>query len=150
MPYYFPLRAIDGLTTQSISYALTAISASAAQSRSISVATASYAQFSGSIPLNGTTGISKTILDCTGTAPKGATGPTGSRGPKGDDNTTCPEGTIECVGLNVSLSLYINPNVGSGSQYSKVCMEIPNGCSVANVGCPGTLPIAYPTILPNP
>ena len=150
MAYFFPIGAAEGLVTQSISYAILATSASAAQFQTISVATASYAMTSGSIPQNGTFGISKTEGDCSATAPRGNQGSNGTSGRKGLDSTACPENTIECTSLFTQLNTNINPNVPSGSQYSKVCMEIPNGCELINVVCPPTLPIAYPAILPNP
>ena len=153
MSYYFPLGGSEAITTQSISFALTATSASAARVASISVLTASYAPSVILAPTNGTSGTNKTAGDCTDTAtvgPKGVQGPTGT---KGADNNTCPNGTIECTGLNVSLSgafpgypngiNYVQP---SGSQYSKVCMEIPPGCDLVNVICPEYLPIAFPAI----
>lgn len=153
MSYYFPVGGTEAITTQSITFALAATSASAAQFASISVLTASYALSVISAPANGTNGVNKTAGDCTGTAPVGPKGVQGPTGSNGLDNNTCPNGTIECTGLNVSLSgafpgypLGINHTLPSGSRYSKVCMEIPPGCDLANVGCPAALPIAFPAI----
>lgn len=153
MSYYFPVGGTEAITTQSITFALTATSASAAQFTTIPVVTASYAVSVELTPPNGTNGTNKSANDCTGTAPIGPKGVQGPTGSSGIDNNTCPAGTIECVGLNVSLSgafpgypYGINHTLPSGSRYSKVCMEIPPGCDLINVGCPGSLPIAYPNI----
>ena len=158
MTYYFPIGATESTIPQNINYTSLAISSSAAVAQTISVNTASYALTSGSIPANGTNGTSRVEADCPERAPVGATGATGLRGRKGADVLVCPEGTVECTGLLVSLSAGyndgvtrgINYYVPSGSQYSIVCMEIPNGCDLINVGCPDYLPIAFPSILPTP
>jgi len=74
-------------------------------------------------------------------------GPTGS---KGTDNVTCPAGTIECTSLNQYLP-QLNLLRPSGSQFIKVCMQIPPGCTSENAVCPDYLPSGsvsstYPSI----
>jgi hypothetical protein len=165
MSYYFPFRGSEATEIQSIGYALSAVTASIPLSTAVTAITASYAVSSGSNPPAGASGVSVTQFACEQAAiinPKllvsGSTGLQGPTGSKGADNVTCPGGTIECTALNVSLSMalpgfpsginFIRP---SGSQFSKVCMEIPPGCTSANAVCPPYLPTAsitanYPSI----
>jgi hypothetical protein len=157
MTYYFPIGAAFSTIANNINYASLATSASAAVSQTISVSTASYALTSGSVPSNGTNGISRVEADCLSRSPVGDTGATGLRGRVGENVVTCPEGTVECSGLFESLSGAftgypngLNGVLPSGSRYSKVCMQIPAGCDLVNVGCPDYLPVAFPAILPTP
>lgn len=153
MSYYFPFGASTAISTQNINYGLLAITASVPSSSTTNALTASFASSVINSPTAGSNGINKTIADCgtsTTSGSKGVQGPTGS---KGTDNNSCPSGTIECTGLNVSLSMalpgfsnginYIRP---SGSQFSKVCMEIPVGCTAITAVCPSFLPTASITV----
>lgn len=150
--YYFPFGANDRAQTQSISYALSAITASLPISTTVLAITASYAITSASRPAAGTNGANQSEASCgtsTIVGPKGLPGATGSKG----IDATCPPGTTECTNLHISLSAnWINPINGrpginyfrpSGSQFSKVCIEIPPGCSVAV--CPPQLPTSSVT-----
>ena len=158
MSYYFPFGGSSTTSIQTVSHSILATTASVPLSSTITALTASFASTVQITPSAGTNGTSKTLADC-GTStiegPKGVKGPTGS---KGTDNTTCPQGTIECPLLFTSLSMVlpgfpngINAARPSGSQFSKVCMEIPIGCTSANAECPPFLPTAsisstYPSI----
>lgn len=161
MSYYFPLGGSQATTLQNISHSLYAITSSVPVSSATRVLTSSFASTSGSVPQSGSAGLVITQFACDlqvqanskllVSGSKGLQGPTGS---VGTDNNSCPPGTIECVGLNVSLSAAftgypygLNHTLPSGSRYSKVCIEIPSNCTVEQVGCPGYLPIAeIPTI----
>jgi len=150
MSYYFPFGGSQAISTQNINYSILATTASVPFSNTTNALTASFASSVINTPEAGSNGTSKTVADCgNSTIPgvKGVQGPTGS---KGTDNTSCPTGTIECVNLNQFL-----PNMNSlrpsGSQFSKVCMEIPPGCTSATAVCPPYLPSAsvnstYPSI----
>lgn len=151
--YYFPFGANDRAQTQSISFALSAITASLPVSATVLAITASYAITSASRPAAGTNGTNQSEASCgtsTIVGSKGLQGPTGS---KGTDYGGCPPGTTECVNLHISLSAnWINPINNrpginyfrpSGSQFSKVCIEIPPGCSVGV--CPPQLPTSSVT-----
>jgi hypothetical protein len=154
MSYYFPFGAFSAVSVQNISYSFAAITASRPQTTNILVPTASLAISVQNTPPAGTSGTNVNIDSCTGTAPNGPDGVQGPTGSKGTDVTTCPPGTIECTGLNISLSAVygaglngINYYVPSGSQYSIVCLQIPPGCTAAQVGCPSSLPTGtYPSI----
>lgn len=165
MSYYFPFRGTEAVETQNIGYALSAVTASVPSSTTVTAVTASFAASSGSNPPAGTAGISVTQFACEQAAitnPKllvsGSTGPQGPTGSKGADNVTCPDGTVECTLLFTSLSMSlpgfpngINFARPSGSKFSKVCMEIPTGCTIATAVCPPFLPTAsitanYPSI----
>jgi hypothetical protein len=150
MSYYFPFGGSAAASVQSIPYALSAITASVPENSTTITLTASFASTVQITPLAGTNGANKTLEDC-GTSdrvgPQGVQGPTGSKGP---DNTTCPPGTVECVSLNQYLP-NLNSLRPSGSQFSKVCMQIPIGCNSGNAVCPPYLPSAsvnasYPNI----
>lgn len=162
--YYFPFGATGVSQTQSISYALSATTASLPVSSTVLAITASYAITSASNPTAGTNGVNQNPALCgtsTIVGDKGLQGPTGSVGSDAD----CPTGTIRCMALEISLSAnWIHrPNIGgggnrgvnyfrdSGSQFSKVCMEIPPGCTGAQAICPPALPTSsvtstYPVI----
>lgn len=165
MSYYFPFRASDAIQTQNIGYAFSAITASVPSSTAVTAVTASFAISSGSNPPAGTAGVSVTQLTCEQAAianpnllVSGSTGPQGPTGSRGADNVICPSGTVECVELNVSLSMalpgfsnginFVRP---SGSKFSRVCMEIPVGCTTETAVCPPFLPTGaitatYPSI----
>lgn len=168
MSYYFPFGGADSISIQNISYSLAATTASVPYNSITQVLTASFAVKSGSVPPAGVAGLSITQFACEQAAisnPKllvsGATGTAGATGSKGSDNTTCPDGTIQCIDLTVSLSAnWTNPINGgrgvnyyrsSGSQFSIVCMQIPPGCTSGNTVCPPYLPThsitsTYPSI----
>lgn len=165
MSYYFPFRGSDALSVQTIPYALSAITASVPISSTITALTASYAMFSGSTPLAGAGGLNITQFACDEAVrvnPKllisGSPGAQGQTGSVGANNNTCPTSTIECTELNVSLSMAlpgfpngINHLRPSGSRFSKVCMQIPPGCTNITAVCPPYLPTAsitttYPSI----
>jgi hypothetical protein len=166
MSYYFPFRGTDAVTKQNIDYSISAVTASVPQSKTITAITASYAVKSEIVPPNGAPGLSITEFACQSAAetnPKllksgstGAQGPTGSRG---TDVLVCPDGTIRCTNLEVSLSAAftynavsypngLNGSRPSGSQFSIICMQIPTTCSSAQAqaGCPDYLHIATPAI----
>ena len=165
MSYYFPFRGTDAIQIQSIGHALSAVTASVPSSTSVTAITASFASSVGTTPPAGTAGLSITQFACEEAAtinPKllvsGSTGPQGPTGSLGANNVTCPDGTVECTALNVSLSMalpgfsnginFVRP---TGSKFSKVCMEIPVGCTSATAVCPPFLPTAsitanYPSI----
>lgn len=158
MSYYFPLGAAEAATVQNISHSLVTTTASVPLAITISALSASFVTTTGSIPLAGTNGENKTSEICGSSTISGSTGPQGPTGSNGTNNITCPNGTIECTALNVSLSMalpgfpnginFIRP---SGSKFSKVCMEIPPGCTIATAVCPSFLPTAsitatYPSI----
>lgn len=161
MSYYFPFGGSQAATTQNISHSLSAVTASAPTSNTITVITASYAAASGSTPSAGFAGLSVTLEICQASASanpsllvSGATGNQGPTGSKGTDVLTCPDGTVRCINLEPSLSAQFNVggirganyNVPSGSQYSIVCMQIPTTCSAAQAlaGCPDSLYIPTP------
>lgn len=154
MSYYFPFGANSAVSIQNVSYSFAAITASRPQTTNILVLTASRAISVQNTPSAGSPGTSVNIDSCSAAAPDGAKGVQGPTGSKGTDVTTCPAGTIQCTALNVSLSAVygsgqngINYYVPSGSQYSIVCLQIPPGCTSAQVGCPGSLPMGtYPSI----
>jgi hypothetical protein len=158
MTYYFPFRGTEATSTQNITFAQRATTASVPLSSTITALTASFATFSGSIPPAGTSGTNQTVQSCGPSTVSGSTGVQGPTGSVGADNLTCPTGTIECGGLFDSLSMAlpgfpngINFLRPSGSKFSKVCMEIPSGCTSATAECPPYLPTAsitatYPSI----
>lgn len=150
MSYYFPLGESSATAIQSISHSLLATTASVPHAPTITALTALYAVKSGSIPPAGAAGTSITIDNCViSQYISGSQGNQGERGAKGTDNNTCPAGTVECTALNVSLSMalpgfsnginFVRP---SGSKFTKVCMEIPTGCTSGNTVCPPFLPTA--------
>lgn len=159
MSNYFPFGGADAIVIQNISYALTATTASLPSSPSVSALTASFASSVKNTPPNGTSGTSVTEAQCNAAAvanpgllTSGSSGGSGGRGPKGSNVVSCPPGTIECTGLNQFLTNLNNTkNRPSGSQFVKVCMEIPPGCTAATAVCPPYLPSAsvtstYPSI----
>lgn len=151
--YYFPFGASSVATLQNISHSLTAMTASVPFTKTITAITASFASTSGSIPPNGMDGINQTAELCGPSTVLGPTGPQGVRGVKGTNNLICPAGTIACTDLDqYILNLNIAGNRASGSQFIKVCMEIPPGCTSANATCPPYLPSAsvfpkFPSII---
>lgn len=163
MSYYFPFGGSGATTVQNISHSLFATTASLPTSNDITVITASYAVVSGSTPPAGFAGINITTEMCTTSASinpsllvSGSSGSQGPTGSKGTDVLTCPDGTVRCTALEVSLSAQyddgitrgVNYYVPSGSQFSIVCMQIPTTCSAAQAlaGCPDYLRITAPTI----
>lgn len=164
MSYYFPLGANSAIEKQNIDYALTATTASVPLSPTITAITTSYAATSEVVPPNGSPGTSITEAVCQaqvannpGLLISGTKGSQGERGSKGEDRLVCPDGTVRCMSLEPSLSAQFfvggvrgaNYEVSSGSQYSIVCMQIPEGCTPteAEAGCPDYLYI--PTPRPN-
>lgn len=151
--YYFPFGGAEASTVQNVSHSLFAVTASVPVSTTVLAITASFALASGSTPPNGANGTNQTAELCGPSTIPGPTGATGPRGATGADLITCPPGTIECPALNVSLSLALPPAFPnginalrpSGSQFSKVCMQIPVGCTSENVFCPEYLPSASVT-----
>jgi len=153
MSYYFPFASP---VPTNVIHSRTAVSASLPVSSTVLAKTALYAEATQSKAADGQNGISKTFEECNIpslfiSGARGVQGPTGSQG---SANTTCPAGSIECTGLNVSLSGAfpgypngINATLPTGSRYSKVCMEIPPGCTSGTAVCPDYLPLgSYPSI----
>lgn len=141
--YYFPFGGASATTIQNISHSLLAITASAPFSQTIVGLTASFATTSGSVPSIGENGINQTAQSCGPSTISGSVGVSGSRGPTGPDNVSCPTGTIACPDLDQFLpNLNISANRVSGSQFVKVCMEIPPGCTSVTAECPSYLPSA--------
>ena len=161
MSNYFPFGVLDELTKSSVSYAFLAVTASNPQANTITVPRASYAAKSGSTPAAGSNGTSITFAQCQSLLTSsnfvqlipyiGTTGGPGPTGSRGTDLDTCPAGTIECTDLHQSLSLAlpgypngINNSLPSGSRFSKVCMQVPAGCTGPQ--CP---PYLYTASLPT-
>ena len=150
--YYFPFGGAQASTPQFISHSLSAVTASVPVSSTVRAVSALFAINSGSTPSNGANGTNQDPALCPPSTISGSAGAAGSQGPAGADLTICPPGTIECTDLNQYLpALNINANRPSGSQFVKVCMEIPVGCTSANATCPPYLPSAsvnstYPSI----
>lgn len=149
MSYYFPLGGAEAITITNVSTSFTAITASVPYPATITALTASYATAVKTAPANGTAGANQDPNLCGTSTTKGANGVQGPTGSVGTDNVTCPNGTVECPGLVTSLSMalpgfpnginFVRP---SGSKFSKVCMEIPVGCTSATATCPPYLPTA--------
>lgn len=154
MAYYFPFGAASAVSVQNISYSFAAVTASRPETTTILLPTASFADSVQNTPIPGLPGLGKNIDSCSADAPRGEKGVQGPRGQTGSAYENCPPGTIECVGLNVSLSgafpgypYGINHILPSGSRYSKVCLEIRPGCTSAQMGCPSSLPLGtWPSI----
>lgn len=158
MSYYFPLGGTEAVTIENINYAITATTAGVPYAGTITAITASYAASSGSTPTAGINGSNQDPNLCSTSNKKGNPGTKGDIGPKGADKTTCPPGTVECTQLHVSLSMVlpgfpsgINGLRPEGSRFSKVCMQIPPGCTAVTATCPSYLPTAsitttYPSI----
>lgn len=157
MSYYFPINATAAASIQNISHSILATTAETPFSVDITAVTASYATSVQNAPPSGNPGTNKTVELCGSSTIKGDKGLQGDTGSKGADNTSCPPGTIECAGLFTSLSMalpgfpnginFIRP---SGSKFSKVCMEIPAGCTSVTAVCPPFLPTAsITTTYPN-
>lgn len=147
MSYYFPFGNTAGLSTPNVNFALTAISASYIAETFIPL-TASFASTSINTPPSGPQGVSVNSASCTAPTTQGPQGFQGFNGSNGTDKTTCPPGTIECPGLNVSLSLYVNPNRASGSQFSIVCIKTA-GYIPSTIGCPDYLPTSSGYVTPT-
>jgi len=147
MSYFFPFGNAEAISVTSISQSFSAATASFILN-SVVVPTASFATSTTNVPPNGTTGASILEEACTDTPAAGNTGPTGPSGPLGTDVTSCPPGTKECPGLFTSLSLFVNPNRASGSQFSIVCIETA-GYILATIGCPNYLPTSSGYTLPT-
>lgn len=145
MSYYFPFGAAESISTQNINYSLLATTASAPLSNATNALTASFASSVINTPTAGSAGANKTIADCGTSTISGSKGVQGETGSKGTDNNSCPTGTVECVDLNQYLP-QLNALRPSGSQFSKVCMEIPPGCD-NTVLCPPYLPSASVTAI---
>lgn len=141
MTYYFPFRGSDAASKQNINLSLRATTASVPLSSNITALTASFATISEILPLAGTNGTNQTAESCGPSTIRGSDGLQGNTGSLGANNLSCPEGTIECGELSVFLS-EINGLRPSGSQFSKVCMQIPPGCSSGSALCPPFLPTA--------
>lgn len=156
--YYFPQGGGATLSITNISHSILATTASVPIDSSLSVLTASYAPTALNTPASGPNGTNQTAEACGLSTISGSTGVQGPTGSKGTDNVTCPAGTIECTALNVSLSMAlpgfpngINFARPSGSKFSKVCMQIPPGCTSETAVCPDYLPTSsittsYPSI----
>lgn len=150
MSYYFPFGGSQAISTQNINYSILATTASVPFNNTTNALTASFASSVINTPEAGSNGVNKTLADCGTSTTSGSNGVQGPTGSKGTDNTSCPTGTIECVNLNQFLP-NLNSLRPSGSQFSKVCMEIPPGCTSATATCPPYLPSAsvnatYPSI----
>ena len=154
MTYYFPFRGSAAASKQNINLSLRATTASVPLSSNITALTASFATISEILPLAGTNGTNQTAESCGPSTIRGSDGLQGNTGSLGANNLSCPEGTIECGELSVSLSMAlpgfpngINGVRPSGSQFSKVCMQIPPGCSSGTAVCPPSLPTASITAI---
>lgn len=164
MSYYFPFGGSEATTTQNISYSLSATTASAPTSNTITAITTSFASAVINSPTAGTAGTNVTLSDCQTSASlnpsllvSGSAGLQGPTGSKGTDILTCPPGTVRCMALEVSLSAQFMSGTGqrgvnyfqpSGSQFSIVCMQVPTTCSSAEAqaGCPQYLRVTSPSI----
>jgi hypothetical protein len=164
MSYYFPFGGGEAITTQNISFSLSATTASVPTVNTITALTASFASAVVNSPPAGTNGINVTLSDCQTSASlnpsllvSGAAGNQGPTGSKGTDVLICPTGTVRCMDLEVSLSAQFLSGTGqrgvnyfqpSGSQFSIVCMQVPTTCSSAQAqaGCPQYLRITSPSI----
>lgn len=162
MSYYFPFGGVSSTSIQNISYSLFATTASVPFSTTVIAISASHSPIVKFAPPVGQNGTNATTEFCEANPPTLISGSTGDQGPtgsKGANNVTCPENSIRCTALEVSLSAgYSDPGkpyganyyVPSGSQYSIVCMEIPPGCSAGSsplATCPDYLPFGtWPTI----
>jgi hypothetical protein len=150
--YYFPFGGGQASSVQNVSHSLFTVTASVPVSSTIRALSASFAINTGSTPPNGANGTNQTAELCGPSTVSGSIGVTGPQGPTGTDLTTCPPGTIECTDLNQYLpNLNISRNRPSGSQFVKVCMQIPVGCTSLTALCPPYLPSAsvtstYPSI----
>lgn len=159
MSYYFPFGA--GAATTNISYSLSVVTASVPFSTSTIALTTLFSPTVKNTPANGTNGTNATTEYCQANPPQlisGSTGLQGETGSKGSDNNICPENSIRCNALEVSLSAGYNDGVTrgvnyyvpSGSQYSIVCMQVAPGCfagSAPTASCPEYLPMGtWPSI----
>lgn len=141
--YYFPFGGGSAAVLQNISHSLSATTASVPSAQTITVLTASYATTSGSVPPAGVNGTNQTAELCGPSTVSGSTGAQGIRGAIGPDNVSCPPGTIACPDLDQYLpAMNANTSRPSGSQFIKVCMEIPPGCTSITAQCPSYLPSA--------
>lgn len=141
--YYFPFGGGAASTIQNINHSLLAVTASVPSLRTITTLTASFATTSGSVPSVGQNGTNQTAQSCGPSTVSGSVGVSGSRGPTGPNNVSCPPGTIACTNLDQFLpGLNTFGNRVSGSQFVKVCMEIPPGCTSVTATCPPYLPSA--------
>lgn len=141
--YYFPFGGGTASTIQNINHSLLAVTASAPFSQTITTLTASFATTSGSVPSAGPNGTNQTAQSCGPSTILGPIGVSGSRGPTGPNNVSCPPGTIACPDLDQFLpALNTSASRASGSQFVKVCMEIPPGCTSVTATCPPYLPSA--------
>lgn len=147
MSYYFPFGNAAGLSTPNVNFTLTAISASYIAETFIPL-TASFASAAINTPPPGPPGASVNFASCSAPVAQGSQGFQGSTGFNGTSITTCPPGTIECPGLNVSLSLFVNPNRASGSQFSIVCIKT-EGYVPSTIGCPEYLPTSSGYVTPT-
>jgi hypothetical protein len=156
--YYFPFGASKAAPAATVDLSDTAVTASRPDTpvNNKRAITASYAVNVTNVPVAGATGVSQNATTCGASTVVGITGPAGTSGIRGTDYIpTCPENTIECPNLHVSLSAnWTNPINGgpgvnyfrpSGSQFVRVCMEIPPGCSSTTAVCPPALPTSSVT-----
>lgn len=148
--YYFPFGGGATVSITNISHSILATTASVPIDSTLSVLTASYAPTVLNSPASGPAGTNQTAELCGPSTVSGSTGVQGPTGSKGTDNVTCPAGTIECTSLNQYLP-QLNLLRPSGSQFIKVCMQIPPGCTSENAVCPDYLPSGsvsstYPSI----
>lgn len=147
MSYFFPFGNAEAISVFSISQSFSATTAGFILN-SVFVPTASFATSTTNTPPAGIAGANALEAACTETAAPGNTGPTGPRGPLGTDVTSCPPGTKECPGLFTSLSLFVNPNRASGSQFNIVCIETA-GYVQSTIICPDYLPTSSGYTLPT-
>lgn len=147
MSYFFPFGNAEAISVSNISQSFSATTAGFILN-SVFVPTASFATSTTNTPPAGTAGANVLEAACTETPAPGNTGPTGPIGPLGTDVTSCPPGTKECPGLFTSLSLFVNPNRASGSQFSIVCIETA-GYIQSTIGCPDYLPTSSGYTLPT-
>lgn len=156
MSYYFPFGSITIPTL--VSQSNTATNVSLPISSTVLARSASYAVTVQVSPEAGTSGSSKSIESCS-IPSLYISGSPGVTGPIGLDGSSwkapCPEGTIECTDLNVSLSGAfpgypngINATLPTGSRYNKVCMEIAPGCNPGTSQCPDSLPTSSVPAIP--
>lgn len=145
MSSYYPFGT--GAAKSSISYAVSAVSASVPESAATLMPTAVFATSVTTSPAGGTSGISRTLTDCTGLG--GTQGAQGARGVTGEAGTDrgpggCPAGTKECTALSSSLAA-LNATLGPNNQFGVVCMDL-EGKTAASLSCPGALPSGTPTL----
>lgn len=145
MSSYYPFGT--GAAKNNIEYAVNAVSASRPESAAVLMPTAVFATSVSTSPAGGTSGISRTLVNCEGLG--GVQGAQGARGVTGQAGTDlgpggCPAGTKECTALSSSLAA-LNATLGSNYKFGVVCMDL-EGKAAESLSCPPALPSGTPTL----